>query len=331
MLDSDVKINLRLKTESNLPSVELSSDSLMELDSIYTKYDYFEPTLNPKLFNLESLSKDAFNFRQNYLEQNIGYIIIKNFWNPKYSIEQAKNGLLIFSQLFGKVIQQNATGLLVKEVKDRSKSYTNDSTSRYSESKYGGNYHTDGAEIPPPLPDFLTLVCIRKSKSGGEFKILNANEIHNALLEKHPESITRLHKNFIWDRRGDLGPNGEETFEKPIFSYSTAAHALTLGTDFYTDQNNTLTCEYLRQYIDDGYKKSETIQTQEDIDALNSMDSVLYDDSLAQTILLEPGEILISTNSHTLHGRTNFTDFINEDGSPDPKKQRILLRTWIIK
>ena len=92
-----------------------------------------------------------------------------------------------------------------------------------------------------------------------------------------------------------------------------------------------MTCEYLRQYIDDGYKKSETIQTQEDIDALNSMDSVLYDDSLAQTILLEPGEILISTNSHTLHGRTNFTDFINEDGSPDPKKQRILLRTWIIK
>ena len=103
MLDSDVKINLRLKTESNLPSVELSSDSLMELDSIYTKYDYFEPTLNPKLFNLESLSKDAFNFRQNYLEQNIGYIIIKNFWNPKYSIEQAKNLHLILNEFDQKI------------------------------------------------------------------------------------------------------------------------------------------------------------------------------------------------------------------------------------
>ena len=316
---------------SNLPSIELSSESLMELDSIYEKYDNFEPTINSKLFNLESLSNDALIFRQNYLEKTIGFVILKNFWNPKYSIEQAKNGLLIFSQLLGKVIQQNASGLLVKEVKDRSKSFKNDSTSRYSESKYGGNYHTDGAEIPPPLPDFLTLLCLRKSKSGGEFKILNANSIHDALLEKYPEFITRLHENFIWDRRGDLGPNGEETFEKPIFSYSTAAHALTLGTDFYTDQNNTLTCEYLRQYIDDGYKKNGTSQTKKDLAALDAMDSVLYDDSLAQTILLKPGEILISTNSHTLHGRTNFTDFMNEDGLPDPKKQRILLRTWIIK
>lgn len=315
----------------DLPSIELNNNSLMELDSIYTKYDHFEPTLNSSSFALESLSKDALNFRQNYLEQNVGFVILKNFWNSKYSIEQAKNGLLIFSQLLGKVIQQNATGLLVKEVKDRSKSFKTNSTSRYSESKYGGNYHTDGAEIPPPLPDFLTLVCIRKAKSGGEFKIINANEVHNALLENHPESLKRLHENFIWDRRGDLGSNGEKTFEKPIFNYSTAAHMLTLGTDFYADQNNTLTCEYLRQYIDDGYKQAGVIQTKDDIAALDAMDSVLYDDSLAQTILLEPGELLVSTNSHTLHGRTQFVDYTATDGLPDPKKQRVLLRTWIIK
>jgi len=319
------------KSLLNLPTFELNNKSLMELDSIYTKYDYFEPTLNSEHFTLESLLKDALNFHQNYLEQNIGYVLLKNFWNTKYSIDQAKNGLLIFSQLLGKVIQQNATGLLVKEVKDRSKSFKNDSTSRYSESKYGGNYHTDGAEIPPPLPDFLTLACIQKSKSGGEFKIINANQVHTKLLEKYPESLKRLHENFIWDRRGDLGPNGEETFEKPIFNYSTAAHMLTLGTDFYTDQNNTLTCEYLRQYIDDGYQKAGNIQTKDDISALDAMDSVLYDDSLAETILLEPGELLISTNSHTLHGRTQFVDYTGVDGTPDPKKQRILLRTWIIK
>ena len=316
---------------SDLPCIQLSNESLLELDSIYEKYENFEPTINSKLFNLESLSNDALIFRQNYLEKTIGFVILKNFWNPKYSIEQAKNGLLIFSQLLGKVIQQNASGLLVKEVKDRSKSFKNDSTSRYSESKYGGNYHTDGAEIPPPLPEFLALLCIRQAEKGGEFKIINANSVHNALLEKHPESIRRLHDNFIWDRRGDLGPNGEETFEKPIFAYSNLVHALTLGTDYYVDQDNALTCEYLRRYIDDGYKKAGVIQTKEDIAALDAMDSVLYDDSLALTILLKPGQLLISTNSHTIHGRTQFKDYATKDGLPDPEKQRILLRTWIIK
>ena len=319
------------QTVTNLPTVQFSHDALEELYTVYAKFNKYNPDIQSESFDLNVLSNEIRTLRKNYLEKDIGFVLVENFWNTKYSTEQAKNGLLVLSQLLGKVIQQNASGLLVKEVKDIKKSFKDDSTSRYSESKYGGDYHTDGAEIPPPLPDFLTLVCLRQAEKGGEFKIINANSIHNALLEKHPESIRRLHDNFIWDRRGDLGPNGEETFEKPIFNYSNLAHTLTLGTDYYVDQNNALTCEYLRRYIDDGYKKAGVIQTKEDIAALDAMDSVLYDDSLAITILMKPGQLLISTNSHTLHGRTKFKDYTTKDGLPDPEKQRILLRTWIIK
>ena len=187
------------------------------------------------------------------------------------------------------------------------KSFDSDSTSRYSDSKYGGGYHTDGAEIPPPLPDFLTLMCIRQAEKGGIFKIISAYAVHNALLKKDPESLGRLHNNFHWDRRGDLGPNGEETFEKPIFSY----------------QNKTLTCEYLRRYIDDGYKKAGVVQTEEDVAALDSIDSVLYDDSIAYNILMKPGQLVISANYYTLHGRTSFEDFDDQDS------KRLMLRTWI--
>ena len=58
------------KSLLNLPIFELNDQSLIELDSIYTKYDDFEPTLSSEHLSLESLSKDALNFRQNYLEQN---------------------------------------------------------------------------------------------------------------------------------------------------------------------------------------------------------------------------------------------------------------------
>ena len=324
-------LQMLIQTVTNLPTVQLSTHALEELSNVYAKFNEYNPDIRLESFDLHTLSEEIKLLRENYLEKDVGFVLLENFWNDKYSFEQAKNGLLILSQLLGKVIQQNASGLLVKEVKDIKKSFKSDSTSRYSESRYGGNYHTDGAEIPPPLPEFLALLCIRQAEKGGEFKIINANSVHNALLEKHPESIRRLHDNFIWDRRGDLGPNGEETFEKPIFAYSNLVHALTLGTDYYVDKDNALTCEYLRRYIDDGYKKAGVIQTKEDIAALDAMDSVLYDDSLALTISLKPGQLLISTNSHTIHGRTQFKDYATKDGLPDPEKQRILLRTWIIK
>ena len=57
--------------------------------------------------------------RKNYLEKGPGFVVVDNFWNPKYSMEQGKNGLLVLSQLFGGLMpQMAATGLLVKEVKD---------------------------------------------------------------------------------------------------------------------------------------------------------------------------------------------------------------------
>ena len=289
-------------------SVQLSKLATNELHSVYTAHTEYNPDLRCESFDLDSLSEEMITLRKNYLEKGPGFVVVDNFWNPKYSIEQGKNGLLVLSQLFGGLIpQMAATGLLVKEVKDRSKSFDSDSTSRYSDSKEGGGYHTDGAELPPPLPAFLALLCIRQAEKGGIFKVISAYDVHDALVEKAPESLGRLYRNFHWDRRGDLGPNGEETFEKPIFSY----------------QNKTLTCEYLRRYIDDGYKKAGVVQTEEDVAALDSIDSVLYDDSIAYNILMKPGQLVISTNYYTLHGRTSFEDFDDQDS------KRLLLRTWI--
>ena len=289
-------------------SVQLSKRATSELHSVYSAHTEYNPDLRCESFDLDSLSEEMITIRKNYLEKDPGFVVVDNFWNPKYSIEQGKNGLLVLSQLFGGLMpQMAATGLLVKEVKDRSKSFDSDSTSRYSDSKEGGGYHTDGAELPPPLPAFLTLLCIRQAENGGIFKVISAYDVHDALVEKAPESLGRLYRNFYWDRRGDLGPNGEETFEKPIFSY----------------QNRTLTCEYLRRYIDDGYKKAGVVQTEEDVTALDALDSVLYDDSIAYNILMKPGQLVISANYYTLHGRTSFEDFDDQD------LKRLMLRTWI--
>ena len=108
-------------------SVQLSKRATSELHSVYTAHTEYNPDLRCESFDLDSLSEEVITLRKNYLEKGPGFVVVDNFWNPKYSMEQGKNGLLVLSQLFGGLMpQMAATGLLVKEVKDRRKSFDSD-------------------------------------------------------------------------------------------------------------------------------------------------------------------------------------------------------------
>ena len=262
-----------------------------------------------------SFVSEVKDIKANFLDNGPGFVIIDSFVeNASSNSIGVKNALLYVSSLLGTPIQQNATGLMVKEVKDRSLSYSDDTTSRYSDNKHGGNYHTDGAEIPPPIPEYLPLLCIRPAKKGGAFKLINSHTIHNKLLDEKPEVLDRLYQDFYWDRRGDLGPNGEEVFTKPIFTYV----------------NNKLTFAYLRRYIEDGYERINKQLTEEDINALDCIDSIIYNSNNIFEETLEPGQLMITVNSRTVHGRDSYTDYIDSNGNIISEKQRLLFRTWVL-
>ena len=314
----------------------LISDSNLAWDSVTIKDLVYETRLSDKSqevinflasdpsnidsFDSESSESNALSLemktiRANFLDEGPGFVIIKSFLKPENeNLEGAKNTILYISSILGRPIQQNATGLMVKEVKDRNLSYTDDTTSRYSDNKHGGNYHTDGAEIPPPIPEYLPLLCIRPAKTGGAFKLISSYNVHNKLLEKDKKVLERLYKDFVWDRRGDLGPNGEEVFKKPIFSY----------------QEGKLIFAYLRRYIEDGYGKTGEPFRVQDLAALDRLDSVIYDAKNIFEETLESGDLMISVNSRTIHGRDSYEDYRDKTGMIIKNKQRLLLRTWVV-
>jgi len=293
----------------------LSDGAKNELHSVYKSSEAYNQEISAYDFKLDELRKELEEIRANYLEEGPGFFILDDFWSEEYSIDQGKNGLLVASQLFGTPLQQNATGLLVKELKDRDVSYDGDGKSRYSDNRHGGNYHTDGAEIPPPIPEYLPLLSIRQSKEGGSFIVVSSYAVHNKLLETNPGTLAKLYGNFLWDRRGDLGPNGEATFEKPIFSFN----------------GGKLECAYLRRYIEDGYLTEGIEMGVEEKGTLDALDEVVYDPSLEFRVKMDPGQLLVSINSRTLHGREPFEDYRRPDGSIDPERQRLKLRTWVVK
>ena len=130
------------------------------------------------------------------------------------------------------------------------------------------------------------------------------------MIRCQPEAAGVLAKPFHFDRRGDLGLNGEKTTLKPVFFR----------------ENNEICVTYLREYINAGHAYDDVPSLRsEQARALNALDDLLSDSSLRVEGYLNPGEVALVNNKRILHGRTTFED------DPESRQQRLLLRSWIRK
>jgi hypothetical protein len=245
------------------------------------------------------------NLQDDFLEGWPGYCIVRGVGALDRSSWASAFRLL--SLLLGNLLPQDGSGLLLKEVKDRGTKVGEGVSSRFSDSRYGG-VHTDGAEVPFPLPDYFGLLCVNRAPRGGSIQLLSAAAVYRFLEVGYPSSLAMLRQPFHFDRRGDLGPNCERTIAKPVFFSS--------GTN--------ICATYLREYINIGHSHPEAPGlTEEQVAALNTLDAMLQDPRLKVEGYLNPGEAIFINNLHLFHGRTMFEDH------PEPDKKRLMLRTWI--
>lgn len=257
---------------------------------------------DPDMTRLQLNIRDLQN---NFLDGWPGYCIVRGLgaldrssWAPAFRF---------LSLLLGDLLPQDGTGLLLKEVKDRGTKVGEGVSSRFSDSRYGG-VHTDGAEVPFPVPDYFGLLCVNRAQRGGSLQLLSAAAIYRLLAFEYPRSLAMLRQPFHFDRRGDLGPNGERTVVKPVFFES--------GTN--------ICATYLRDYVNIGHSHPEVPDlSEEQVAALNALDAVLQDSHLKVEGYLNPGEAVFINNLRLFHGRTMFEDH------PEPDKKRLILRTWI--
>ena len=291
--------------------VSLSNKALDEIfqfvEEASLEYDQFncaEVGFRKKSLEMRITHQELRTIEHNHLSTKPGYVLVEGPDPDTLSLLQLKLALAAISNQLGELLPQDATGQMVKEVKDRGTNYEDSKRSRYSDTRLGGNYHTDGAEIPERIR-YFPFYCVRQAKSGGATQVVNAYAIHNRLLRDNPRCLKILYQPFRWDRRGDLGPIGEASFQKPIFLL----------------ENGKLSCDYLRQYIEDGYRVENEAVPDDVIQALDAMDEHLYDPQLIVSLPMTPGQIYISNNSFTLHGRTEYEDH--------PNAPRLFLRSWV--
>jgi hypothetical protein len=288
----------------------MSSTSILDWSASSFAFDEYKVGLSHEciraLATRAAMPKDLARLVRGYVEGWPGYVVLTGLTRlPQAAWPQH---FQLLSQTIGSVIQQDSSGVRVREVTDRGTRIGEGRSARYADSRHGGSLHTDGAESPFPLPSYTTLCCIRRALRGGALQIISADSAYRRLARHSPELSRALLRPFHFDRRGDVGADGSSTVEKPVFF----------------EGRDGLHVTYLREYIEVGHRHDHVPDlTATQRAALDALDTELSNPELIIEGFLDPGDVLVLNNQRILHGRTEF-----EDG-PDPSMKRLLLRMWL--
>ncbi len=220
-------------------------------------------------------------------------------------IQDAATTVEACSRALGNLLPQDGAGQIVREVRYRGIGLGEGATGRYSDSRVGGNLHTDGPHRQSDPPLIFTLLCVRQSADGGALVLI---DIERVVQELDADSFEVLQSDFLFDQRED----NSRPFARPVLLQSDSGRWQLF---------------YLREYIELGHRHtgSEAL-TGAQMSALNALDRVI--DRMVEEptghseIKLEPGQMIIVDNRRMLHGRTAF-------GDSEEDRDRLMLRTWI--
>lgn len=168
---------------------------------------------------------------------------------------------------------------------------------RYSDTRLSLGYHTDSTQ-KDNLPKYIGLLCIQQSEIWGESKLINMVNIYKRMIQENPIILSVLETWFFRDSK-----NHENSY--PIFQWI----------------DDRLIFRYMRRWIEVWYETLGTPLSIQKVSAIDYLDDILSQESLAMQFKIKEGDILLFDNTILAHDRTEFSD---KDTS-----QRLLVRSWI--
>lgn len=155
------------------------------------------------------------------------------------------------------------------------------------------------------LADCVSLLCVRQAADSPKSQLTGAMTVHNALLDRAPETLERLYQGFVWDRQNEHGEGETPTTGYPV--------------PFFSQRDGVVSCRYNRNWITKAANRSG---------GLSSEDEALFDllDEIAQAnsfaFDFQPGDVQFANNYVVWHGREPHTPAQGDDDT------RVLMRIW---
>lgn len=163
-------------------------------------------------------------------------------------------------------------------------------------------FHADSADV-------VCLMVLRPAKEGGLSSICSSLAIRNEIARTRPDLLEELYKPMYWSWKGAEPKGGRPYYQQPI----------------YSEHDGKFSSRYIKTHIltaEEDYPELPRI-TPLQHEAMAMIDTLAIDPRFHFSMMFEPGDMQFLNNHVTMHSRTEFQDFEEED------RKRHLLRMWL--
>lgn len=238
------------------------------------------------------------------LRDGVGFVLLDKLPIAPGHPEIAIALYWLLASMVARPVAQKWDGRMIYDVRDTGKKPGNGV--RPDITNVEQNFHTDNSYNLCP-PDYVSLLCLQKSMEGGISRIISFPAVHNVMLERHPDLLSRLYRPYWFDRQREHAPDDVRIIEHPVFA---------------ADKGRLLARHSWFQIKNGHDMAGEPIDTEGQA-ALEALEEVMADPGLWKEFVFEPGQVQILDNRRCGHKRTAFRDY------PDPDRKRHLVRLWL--
>ncbi len=227
-----------------------------------------------------------------------GMVMLRGFPIERFDREAVAIAYLGLGAYVGNRMSQNKEGHILGHVKDLGGDYRDPNTRGYMTSAEM-LFHSDGC-------DYVGLLCLNGSKSGGESRVASSVAVYNLMLKRRPDLVKLLCEDYYRSRASEVGAGQQPWYKQPIFSFTDGYFSAT-GAGIAIDKAPSLP----------GVPPMSAAQ-KEAIDVYRATV-----EECAVDIEFKPGDIQFLNNFVTLHTRREYQDW------PEAARKRHLLRLWL--
>ncbi len=213
----------------------------------------------------------------------------------------------LLSSLLSRPVAQKLNGQMFFDVRDTGAKLKPGSGIRPTVTNVDLRFHNDNSYNEAP-PDYVCLFCLHPAMQGGISQVMSVATVHQALEQRFPELMDRLHRPFWYDRHAEHQPDEPTTFAAPMFERAA---------------DGTIKARLALSEIFAGYELRGERLDNETAAALAAVQTVFDMPALHVELDFAPGQIQYVNNSATGHARTEFVDH------PEPDRRRHLVRLWL--
>jgi hypothetical protein len=275
---------------------EDDSDELNAAVDEFRKLGLRLPKVNRHNFPLKKLEHVLADIRKELMDGR-GIVMVQNFPVDRLDREGIAIAYMGFGSYLGDKMIQNRFGHVLGHVKDIGETYG--STGRSYNTSAQVRFHSDAC-------DYVGLLCLHPAKKGGTSRVASSVTLYNKMLERRPDLVEVLTKDFYRSHNGEMTPGTLPWYKQPIFCF-TDGYFSAIGA------GSTI-------------EKVLRIQgvpplTPEQKEAIAVYRAIV--EEFAADIDFKVGDIQFLCNQVTLHSRRAFEDW------PEPHRRRHLLRLWL--